>query len=118
MRIGTAMLTRLAATVICATTCAVAVGAQGEMGTGVPTGYNIYTATGASTVVWGLGNVSILFPSGCSSITLTPATMGVDGYKIAIATLHMSKLSNLPVRFYSHAVRDSGCGVDMIQLSP
>jgi hypothetical protein len=37
---------------------------------------------------------------------------------MALATLHLAKVTNQPVRFYAHASRDAGCGADMIQLQP
>ena len=97
--------------------------AQGEMGTGIPDGYSIYAPVAAAgnsaqIVVWSIKGASIAMPSGCSNITLTLNTLGADTYKMALATLHMAKLTNQPVRFYAHASRDAGCGVDMIQLSP
>lgn len=96
--------------------------AQGEMGTGIPDGYSIYSpvATGGSAqiVVWSLKGASTAMPSGCSNITLTLRTLEADTYKMALATLQIAKLTNQPVRFYAHASRDAGCGVDMIQLSP
>ena len=92
--------------------------ASGEMGTGVPVGYSMYSqATGTSTVVWSLQNASLAFPAGCTSITLTPATMGSDAYRIAVAAVMTANLAQKPIRFYAHATRDSGCGADMVQIS-
>jgi hypothetical protein len=90
--------------------------ATGEMGTGVPN-FGIYSqATGMSIIVWSLGNATRSFPSGCTNIVLTPATMGMDSYKMAMATLTAARVSGLKVRFYAHAERDNGCGVDYVQL--
>jgi hypothetical protein len=47
---------------------------------------------------------------------VTPTTMGVDGYKIAIATMTAARIANRSVRFYAHASRDNGCGVDYVEL--
>jgi hypothetical protein len=91
--------------------------ASGEMGTGVPAAVGSYSAaTGVQTIIWSLSNPSIPFPAGCSSITLSPATMGMDAYKIAVAAAMMATATNRPLRFYAHASRDSGCGVDYVQF--
>jgi len=98
--------------------CANVNAAQGEMGTGIPSGFSFYSAaTGVQTLVWGMTSPSIQFPSGCQSLTLTPATMGMDAYKIAVSTLLLARVTGRPVRFYAHASRDTGCGVDYIQLN-
>ena len=98
--------------------CANVNAAQGEMGTGIPSNFGLYSAaTGVQTIVWGISSATIQFPSGCASITLTPATMGMDAYKIAVSTLLLARVTGRPVRFYSHASRDTGCGVDYIQLN-
>jgi len=90
--------------------------AQGEMGVGIPN-FGMYSqATGVSTLVWGLGNASTPIPSGCAYLILSPTTMGMDTYKMAIATMLLAKSSSKPVRFYAHAERDGGCGADYVQL--
>jgi len=90
--------------------------AQGEMGTGVPN-FGMYSAaTGTSTIVWSLGDATTPFPAGCARIVLHPQTMGMDAYKLAVGTLVAAKLSNKKVRFYAHASRDDGCGVDYVQI--
>lgn len=90
--------------------------ANGEMGTGVPS-FGLYgAATGDQAIVWSLSGASIPFPTGCDYVTLKPQTLGSDAYKAAIATLLAARLSNRPVRLYSHAERDGGCGVDYVQL--
>lgn len=89
---------------------------EGDMGTGVPN-FGIYSpVAGFKATVWGLDDATTPFPAGCTSITLTPATMGLDTYKISLAVMIIAKASNRRVRFYAHATRDSGCGVDYIQL--
>ena len=79
----------------------------------------MYEANGAlNTMVWALGAPTISFPAGCSNVTLTQATMGIDGYKLAVAALLMAKAANLQVRLYATTTRDGGCGVDMVQMNP
>lgn len=91
--------------------------ASGEMGHGVPE-FGLYSAaTGASVIVWSLMNPYVPFPAGCTSLTLRPGTMGMDSYRAAIAILLMAKATNRPVKFYAHAQRDDGCGVDYVQLT-
>ena len=93
-----------------------ALGAQGEMGVGIPD-FGIYGGDlGFKAIVWSLNDATTPFPAGCTYITLTPATMGLDTYKISVAMLMVAKASNRRVRFYAHLVRDSGCGVDYVQL--
>ena len=43
--------------------------------------------------------------------------MGMDAYKIAVATLLLAKTTNRSVRLYAHAARDGGCGADYVQLN-
>ena len=90
--------------------------ASGEMGTGVPTFGVFSQATGATIAVWSLANPSTPLPAGCQTLYLTPATMGLDAYKMAFATLTAAKMSGRRVRFYAHAERDGGCGVDYVEL--
>jgi hypothetical protein len=92
--------------------------ALGEMGTGIPR-FGVYSpvTTGQlQTNVWQLENASIPMASGCTSLTLTVGTMGLDAYKIATATLVLARATGRSVRFFAHATRDSGCGVDYIEL--
>jgi hypothetical protein len=91
--------------------------ASGELGTGVPQFGSYSAATGMHTRVWRLDDATLPFPAGCTSLQLTPTTMGTDSYKIAVATMLSAKLTNRKVRFYSHAPRDTdGCGVDYVEL--
>jgi hypothetical protein len=90
--------------------------AAGEMGTGVPY-FGVYSqATGTMLRVYALGSPYINFPAGCEAIILTPATMGMDSFKIAYATLTAARLSGLKVRLYAHGERDGGCGADYVQF--
>lgn len=90
--------------------------AQGELGTGVPD-FAIYSAAvGNNTVVWSMTDATIPFAAGCAQLRLHPETMGADAYKAAIAIMMTAKVTKTRVRFYSHAPRDGGCGVDYIQL--
>jgi hypothetical protein len=93
-----------------------AIAAQGEMGTGIPTFGTYSAATGAQTLVWTISESTAPFPAGCTSLTLSPATMGMDTYKIAVATLITAKTANRRVRFFAHAPRDGGCGVDYVEM--
>lgn len=91
-----------------------AVAARDEMGTGVPD-FGMYSqVTGTGTVVWSLRDATRPFPPGCTNIVLSPATMGMDAYKLAVGTLVAARLSNKKVRFYAHA--DHGCGADYVQI--
>jgi hypothetical protein len=91
--------------------------ATGEMGTGVPISYGNYSAVlGGYTAIWVLGTGTINFPAGCNFLLLVRATMGADDYKIAQATLLTARITNKKVRFYAHAERDGGCGVDYVQM--
>jgi hypothetical protein len=101
-------------------TSASAEAATGELGTGVPN-FGFYSKSTFHNqdviVVWSLrAPMDRGFPSGCSNIMLTTATMGEQGLKMAMATLMTAKLTNRQVRLYSHAPRDGGCGVDYIEL--
>jgi hypothetical protein len=92
--------------------------AQGEMGTGHPT-FGSYAPVGgapANTRVWSLANATIEMPAGCSSLVLSTSTMTSEGYKIAVATLLTAKATGKKVRFFAHAPRDDGCGVDYVQI--
>jgi hypothetical protein len=90
--------------------------ASGEMGTGVPN-FGVYSAaTGMRIVVFSISNPIRPFPAGCTNIVLTPGTMGLDSYKMAVATLTTAKATGMRVRFYAHDYRDNGCGVDYVQL--
>lgn len=93
-----------------------ATAASGEMGTGVPR-FGIYgEPAGAHIQVWALDDSTIAFPAGCVSLVIHPVTMGLDAYKIAAAALMAAKVGGLRVRFYAHAPRDGGCGVDYVEL--
>jgi hypothetical protein len=91
--------------------------ASGEMGTGIPN-FGLYSqATGLQIRVWNLSSATMSFPVGCVAIILTPETMGMESYKMAFTLLTTAKLSGTRVRFYAHADRDGGCGVDYMQLA-
>ncbi len=108
----------IALTLLLGGTFQTASAAQGEMGVGTPQ-FGIYSgATGlnVSVVVWALANASTNFPIECSNLTLSPATMGMDTYKLAIATMLTARATGKKVRFYAHTPRDSGCGVDYVEL--
>jgi hypothetical protein len=63
-----------------------------------------------------LKEATLNFPSSCNYLILTASTMGLDSYKLAVSILTTAKLTGTAVRFYAHADRDGGCGVDYIQL--
>lgn len=96
-----------------------ALAATGEMGTGIPN-FSITADTAKSPAgwvgVWSLASATIAFPAGCTYLTMTPASMGVDAYKAAVAMLLAANVAGKPVRFYAYVTRDSGCGVDYVQL--
>ena len=110
------MINKASVGIVLAAFLQAAYGAQDEMGTGIPNFGSYSEATGVQAIVWSLTNSTVGFPSGCSSIVLTPATMGWEPYKIAIATMMLAKATDKRVRFYAHAPRDGGCGVDYVQL--
>ena len=90
--------------------------ASGEMGTGVPR-FGIYSDPAIAHIqVWALDDATVAFPAGCANLMLNPATMGLDAYKLAAAALIAAKVSGMRVRFYAHAPRDGGCGVDYVEL--
>ncbi len=90
--------------------------ASGEMGSCIPV-FGIYTQAVApgQTIVFGMMSPTVVFPAGCTWVTLTKATMG-DDYKMAVATLMLAKSTGKAVRLFAHAERDGGCGVDYVQL--
>lgn len=91
--------------------------AQGELGTGIPKFGTYSAASGMSMYATvALDDATIPLPSGCIVLVLSPATMGMDSYKISVATLLAAKVSGRKVRFYSHMVRDGGCGVDYVEI--
>ncbi len=98
-------------------TAASAFAAQGEMGTGVPR-FGIYSpgAGGQLSIVWQLEDASLGFPSGCTNLVLSAGTMGLDTYKMAIATMTVARATTRRVRFFAHAPRDGGCGVDCVEM--
>lgn len=101
---------------LCALAITSAQAADGDMGAGIPD-FGLYSsATGSEARVWRLIDPTKPFPAGCSQIILRPETMGLDTYKLAVATMTAARLMNKRVRFYAHAPRDGGCGVDYIQL--
>jgi hypothetical protein len=88
------------------------------MGTGKVDTFGIYGVAqgGGQTIVWSLKEATVTFPSACTYLILTSSTMGLDSYKLAISVLTAAKITGTPVRFYAHAERDGGCGVDYVQL--
>jgi hypothetical protein len=93
-----------------------AAAASGEMGTGVPR-FGIYSDPAVAKIqVWGLDDATISFPAGCTYLLLNPATMGLDAYKLAAAALIAAKVSGMRIRFFAHAPRDGGCGIDYVEL--
>ena len=87
-----------------------------EMGTGVPQFGSYSMATGTVIRVWSLGQQTRPMPAGCTSLILTPETMGMEAYKIAVALLTTARVSGLSVRFFAHGERDGGCGADYVEL--
>lgn len=94
------------------------IAAQGEMGTGVPQFglYSTAAVAGGQAVVWGLQNATQPFPTGCTSIILTATTMSADSFKQALSVMMTAQALNKRVRFYAHTQRDSGCGVDYVEM--
>ena len=88
--------------------------ATGEMGTGIPN-YGVY-ANLNQAVVGSLINATINMPTGCTQLILSAATLTMDGYKIALSQITAASLTRKRVRFYAHAVRDGGCGIDYVQI--
>jgi hypothetical protein len=90
--------------------------ASGEMGTGVPNFGSYSLATGTHLSVWSLANATRPMAAGCAALTLSPETMGLDAYKIAVAMLVAAKISERSVRFYAHGEHEGGCGVDYVEI--
>ena len=90
--------------------------AMGEMGTGIPQFGSYSAPVGVRTTVWSLDSATVSFPAGCTAIYLYASTMGMDSYKLAISTMLTARALGKAVRFYAHAPRDGGCGVDYVQL--
>jgi hypothetical protein len=89
--------------------------ATGEMGNGMPN-IGIYSsATGANIRIWFLANATVNFPTGCTSILISRTTVG-DDYKVMLSVILTAQALGKPVRFYAHAERDGGCGVDYVQM--
>lgn len=91
--------------------------AQGELGTGIPK-FGTYSAASGMSMYTSvaLDDATIPLPSGCPVLIMSPATMGMDSYRISVAILLAAKVSGRKVRFYSHMVRDGGCGVDYVEI--
>jgi hypothetical protein len=89
-----------------------------EMGTGIPGQAGIYSqVTGlAHFRIWALTSPTIAFPAGCTSLILSRATL-VDDYKIFVSVILTAQSLGRSVRFYAHAERDGGCGVDYVQMN-
>jgi hypothetical protein len=93
--------------------------ASGELVTGRIQVIGHYSAAvGAEkTVVWSFKSGLITpFAVGCTSVTLTPATMGQSSYKTALNSLLLARALDKPVRFFAHAERDDGCGADYVEI--
>jgi hypothetical protein len=94
--------------------------AVGDLGTGVPSRFGLYgqvhSGTNAYLIIWVLSTPTIPFPAGCTYLALLPSTMGIEGFKAAYSLIVAANLAGKPVRFYAHAERDGGCGVDYVQL--
>jgi hypothetical protein len=88
--------------------------ATGEMGTGIPS-FGVYAAYNY-TKVWSFANATINFPAGCTSLTVSVATLTMDGYKVALSQMTAARISGRKIRFHAHAERDGGCGVDYLEL--
>lgn len=116
MRMRSRAACRLAAILLCTFLSTPAPAASGEMGTGVPQFAVLGDVMGAYAKVTALSNATVAFPAGCSTLFLTPATLGMDTYKIAIATMLSAAALDRKVRFYAHATRDGGCGVDYVEM--
>ena len=88
------------------------------MGTGIPD-FGVYgkSVSGVdTTIIWGLANQTVPRPAGCNFLYLTSTTLGAESYKLFLSVLVTARISNRAVRFYAHADRDGGCGVDFVQL--
>lgn len=91
--------------------------ATGEMGNGIPN-FGIYTKNASPHItIWNLESATIGFPAGCTNLQVTPDILGLDHYKIVVATLLMAKATRKKVRFYNHSTLNGNCGFDYIQLS-
>lgn len=111
----TRLLRHISFTGLMLSTSLTAHAAVGDMGTGMPH-FAIYSAaTGANIRIWSLANATINFPTGCTSIFITRTTAG-DDYKIMLAVILLAKSLGRPIKFYAHAERDGGCGVDYVQM--
>ena len=88
--------------------------ATGEMGTGIPS-FGVYAGSNV-TIVWSLANATINFPVGCTNLRVSAATLTMDGYKIALSQMTAARISGRKVRFFVHAERDGGCGVDYVEI--
>jgi hypothetical protein len=93
--------------------------AAGEMGRGIPSSFATYSTLVSNNnlvIVWQLTSPTIAFPAGCTALYLSSSTMGIENFKAAIAILTAANIAGRAVRFYAHAERDGGCGVDYVQL--
>jgi hypothetical protein len=90
--------------------------ASGEMGTGIPHFGSYSNPNGVGTIVWRIDGGNHPFAQGCDRIVLSVATMGMDAYKVAMATLLSAKVAGKRVRFFAHAPRDDGCGADYVEM--
>jgi hypothetical protein len=99
-----------------ALTASLSMAAIGEMGTGTPQ-FGVYTAPmGTSLRIWLSPGATTPMPTGCTQLVMSSATVGMDSYKIAIALMTTARVSGKKIRFYAHAERDGGCGVDYFEL--
>ena len=88
--------------------------ATGEMGTGTPQ-FGMYLNANYSNV-WSLTNTTTSFPTGCASLVVSAGTLGLDGYKLAVSQMTAARISGRKIKFYAHAARDGGCGVDYMEI--
>ena len=92
--------------------------ATGDMGTGIPN-FGLYgTFNNSLIIIHSLINPTVNFPAGCPYLIISPATIGVAEHRMVYATLLTATAMQRRVRFFSHADRDGGCGVDYVSLVP
>jgi hypothetical protein len=111
-------LRRLMAATILAGLSAFSFAVSGEMGTGTPDSWGQYSAAVGDTHIriFNLTNRTTAFPAGCSYITISSATVGADAYKMVLASMLIAKSTGKKMRFFAHAARDGGCGVDYFEM--
>jgi hypothetical protein len=95
--------------------------AIGDMGTGIPSRFGLYGQINNSggtpyLIVWQLSSATTGFPAGCPVLYMFSSTMGIEGFKAAYSLIVSANLAGRPLRFFAHAERDGGCGIDYVQL--